>query len=210
LDGRTEDVEPRQTDGPASATLFGLVPAAGRSRRMGRDKRLVRWRGRCALEHTVESLRQGGITEVIVVLEPGSPCAALDGLRACTLVTNPLPERGMLSSIRAGLEHLPPTACAVAVLPGDHPFVPADGVRALIRFYFDRHPLLLAPQYGQRRGHPLIIDRTLFAAASSCSDDIGLRQLLALEADRLVLLPLDYPEAENDLDRPEDLERLER
>jgi CTP:molybdopterin cytidylyltransferase MocA len=176
---------------------------------MGRDKRRLPFRGATVLETTVGSLRQGGVSPVVVVLEPDSPCRSLPGLTEAILVVNPDPRRGMLSSIREGLRAVPPEACAAAVLPGDHPFVPPTAVAALLRFYEEHRPLLLAPCYAGRRGHPLILDRALFAEAAACDDAVGLRELLQRRAQEVLELPLDAPGAEDDLDRPEDLLRLE-
>ena len=188
--------------------VAGLVPAAGASRRMGQDKRRLIHRGRAVLEHTVASLLGGGADPVVVVLEPGSPCSALAGLSQTIRVVNPAPERGMLSSIRVGLAGVPEVAQAVAVLPGDHPFVPPAAVAALVAYYRQHRPLLLAPRYGARRGHPLIIDRSLFAEASACDDAVGLRQVVRRREADLVTVPLDYPGAEQDLDTPRDLSLL--
>lgn len=194
---------------PAPA-VAGLVPAAGSSRRMGRDKRrLTTPGGLTVIEATVASLRQGGADPVIVVLEERSPCRELSGLEGATLAVNPAPERGMLSSILVGLDRVPDAAAAVAVLPGDHPFVPAGAVRALLRCFALERPLLLAPRYRGRRGHPLLVARALFDEARACDPGVGLRQLVQRRAADLIELDLDYDDAaEQDLDTPEDLERL--
>jgi molybdenum cofactor cytidylyltransferase len=193
----------------AARVVAGLVPAAGASRRMGRDKRRVPTRGRTVLEATVECLRQGGVDPVIVVLEERSPCRDLPGLQDVVLAVNTAPERGMLSSILIGLDAVPPSAAGVAVLPGDHPFVPAAAVQALVRCFIRERPLLLAPRYRGRRGHPLLIARALFDEARACDPGVGLRQLVHHRAAGLVQLDLDYPaETEQDLDLPEDLDRL--
>ena len=60
-----------------AARIVGLVPAAGASRRMGRDKRCLRCGEGTVLEATVGSLVQGGVSRVVVVLEPASPAASL-------------------------------------------------------------------------------------------------------------------------------------
>ncbi len=193
-----------------SITIAGIVPAAGSSRRMGRDKRRLPRRGGTVLEATVGSLLQGGVSPVVVVLEADSPCRTLPGLAEAILVVNPDPDRGMLSSIREGLRAVPVQACAAAVLPGDHPFVPPAAVAALVGFYERHRPLLLAPCYAGKRGHPLILDRALFAEAAACDDAVGLRQLLHRRTADLLEMPFDAPGADDDLDRPEDLVRLDR
>lgn len=189
--------------------IAGLIPAAGASRRMGRDKRRIPYRGATVLETTVASLRDGGLAPLLVVLEPDSPCRALGGLADVQLVQNPAPRRGMLSSIRCGLAALGAEVDAVAVLPGDHPFVPAAAVRALARCFDRQRPLLLVPRYGQRRGHPLVLARELLDEAAACDDEVGLRQLVQRRRQDLVELKLPYQEADHDLDRPADLSRLE-
>jgi len=189
--------------------VAGLIPAAGASHRMGQDKRRLRHRGKTLLENTIEALADGGANPVLLVLEPSSPCAQLPGVSQVTVVVNPAPERGMLSSIRVGIEALPSTVSAVAVLPGDNAFVPAAAVAALLRHYAEHRPLLLAPRYAQGRGHPLIIDRRLFEEATACDDAVGLRQLVRRREADLELLSLDYDGAEQDLDLPEHLERLD-
>jgi CTP:molybdopterin cytidylyltransferase MocA len=103
---------------------------------------------------------------------------------------------------------VPAEADAVAVLPGDHPFVPVAAVAAL-RLHFHAHrPPLLVPLYEGRRGHPLILARALFDEAAACDDAVGLRQLLRRREADLVTLELGFPEAERDLDTPEDLSLL--
>ena len=190
--------------------IAGLVPAAGASRRMGQDKRRIPYRGATVLETTVGVLRHGGLGPLVVVLEPDSPCRHLAGLTGALLVENPAPERGMLSSIRVGLAALPREVDAVALLPGDHPFVPPEAVRALRDHFCQHRPLLLAPRYGDRRGHPLLLARELFAEAAACGDEVGLRQLVRHRRHDLAVLDLEHEGADDDLDRPEDLERLER
>ncbi len=50
--------------------IFAVVPAAGRSSRMGRPKLSLPLGGRTVLEHVVIALRQGGVDEVLVVVGP--------------------------------------------------------------------------------------------------------------------------------------------
>ena len=190
--------------------IAGLVPAAGASRRMGVDKRRLPYRGATVLETTVGALRAGGLWPLVVVLEPGSPCRELPALLDTVRVVNPAPERGMLSSIRVGLAALPAKVVAAAVLPGDHPFAPRQAVAALRDHFLEHRPLLLAPRYGDRRGHPLLLARELFAEAAGCDDEIGLRQLVWRHHQDLEVLELDHPGADDDLDHPGDLGRLKR
>lgn len=189
--------------------IAALVPAAGASRRMGRDKRRLPLGEHTVLEQTVAVLRRAGLSPIVVVLERDSPCRALPGLSDAIFVENPRPERGMLSSIRVGLAALPDAVEAVAVQPGDHPFVPVGAIEALAEHCRRERPRLLVPRYPDRRGHPLIIARALFAEAAACDDAVGLRQLLELHRDDLHVLGfLALSGADADLDTPQDYARL--
>ena len=201
---------------PTAAQVAGLVPAAGASRRLGRDKRRLPYRGSTLLETTVGTLRAAGLAPIVVVLEAESPCAEWGGLADCRLVINPAPERGMLSSLRCGLLALEAEAAiaAVAIQPGDHPFVSSGAVSALLAHYRRHEPALLLPRYPgrgprpSRRGHPLLIARRLFSAAIGCDDAVGLRQLLQRFPELIEELALDEAGAEDDIDSPEDLAHL--
>ena len=170
-------------------------------------------RGGTVLEVTVEALRRGGLSPLVVVLESDSPCRRLPGLADAWLLENPDPSRGMLSSIRIALEQLAlhrPALDAAAIQPGDHPFAPAEAIAALVARYALDRPALLRPRYPDRAGHPLFVSAALWEAARACDDAIGLRQLVRERAAELVELDLPHEGADDDIDRPEDLARLAR
>ena len=86
--------------------------------------------------------------------------------------------------------------------------MPAAAVAELAARFEQERPALLAPRYGERRGHPLFMGADLFAEAAACDDSVGLRQLVRRREGDLLEVLLDLPGADDDLDRPEDLERL--
>jgi CTP:molybdopterin cytidylyltransferase MocA len=52
-------------------SCLAVVPAAGRSRRMGRPKLLLPWGETTVIGATVAALHGGGIAEVVLVAPPG-------------------------------------------------------------------------------------------------------------------------------------------
>jgi molybdopterin-guanine dinucleotide biosynthesis protein A len=59
---------------PRSAPLVAIL-AGGQSRRMGRDKALVSWRGRPLLAHMVATARAAGASEVVISGDPAKYAA---------------------------------------------------------------------------------------------------------------------------------------
>src|SRR5207245_3833202 len=50
---------------------FGLIPAAGKSRRMGRPKLTLPLGERTVIEHVISAVLEGGVDNVLVIVGPG-------------------------------------------------------------------------------------------------------------------------------------------
>jgi len=182
-----------------------VVLAAGAGRRLGTvPKALLRVAdGRSFLEVIADCAQQGGASGVVAVLGPPHAAAielALPaGVRA---VMNLQPERGMLSSVQAGIAALAPAVEAALVWPVDLPYVKPETVRALLAGAPDK---LVLPQHDGRGGHPLRIPRSCFAELAALDPALGLRGLMAARPDRVVCLNVDDPGVLLDIDTPGDL-----
>lgn len=184
-----------------------VVLAAGAGRRLGTvPKALLRVAdGRSFLEVIAACARQGGASGVVVVLgPPHAPVierALPAGVRA---VVNSRPERGMLSSVQAGIAALAPAVEAVLVWPVDLPYVKPETVRGLLAGAPDK---MVLPQHAGRGGHPLRIPRSCFAELAALAPALGLRGLMAAHPDRVSRLSVDDPGVLLDIDTPDDLRR---
>jgi molybdenum cofactor cytidylyltransferase len=196
--------------------VVAIVPAAGASRRMGRDKLLLPWGDTVVIGSVLRALAQGGVGETVVVVRPDNPDLEL-WLRDAGVgsVINPAPERGMLSSIQAGLaalggaSELARHAVALLVCPADLPAVQAQTVSVLI----DRiatGSALAVPTFRGRRGHPLAVSAELVPEIPGLAPQIGLRQLVDRHRDALVEVHVEDRGAVRDLDTPADYENALR
>ena len=202
---------------PAAA----IVPAAGASRRMGRPKLLLPYGGGTVLGALVGALRAAGTSPIIVVAaaddaEVRAWCAAAAAAAAgeLKLALNAAPERGMLSSILAGLAALGGAGslaggrAALLVCPGDLPALRPDTVVELLRRREAAGAGLAVPVHRGRRGHPLAVAPALVPEIERLDPGRGLRQLLDLHPRELLCVEVDDPGCVADLDTPEDYERL--
>jgi molybdenum cofactor cytidylyltransferase len=118
----------------------------------------------------------------------------------------------MLSSILVGLEELASEEVAasddpIVIAPADLPTLSAESVRALLRAFRHLRPKLALPTFRGKRGHPLLIARSLIPDLHRLDPKIGLKQILDT-THRVLEVELDDPGIALDVDTPEDYERL--
>jgi CTP:molybdopterin cytidylyltransferase MocA len=187
-------------------TLGAVVPAAGLSLRMGREKVLLPF-GRSTMLGTVLSkLGAAGVERVVVVVRPDLAAAAEEARAAgAAVVVNPHPEGEMIVSIRLGLADLPAGLEAFFVWPADHPAVLASTIERLAARASRNRAVL--PVTNGRRGHPALVGMGLSAAIAAIPEQEGLRRLWRDRADAVEELAAEDPGILENLDDPEAYER---
>jgi molybdenum cofactor cytidylyltransferase len=178
---------------------------------MGRPKLLLPFRGDTILGSLVRALREGGVSEIVLVTAPGDEALQAWGTEAGVRVAvNPDPERGMLSTILEGIsalggaEALERRGEPLAVCPADLPAVLPSTIRKVLS---EQSPLVV-PSYRGRRGHPLVISPELIPEIESLHLDVGLRELLDRHPEDLRVVEVDDPGAVRDVDTPEEYRAL--
>ncbi len=197
--------------------LFGLIPAGGKSSRMGRPKLSLPLGGRTVLEHVIAALRDGGVEYVLVVVGPHVPelipYAAAAGALVCRL-TAATPD--MRATVQQGLRWLdhhlhPQPGDAWLLVPADHPTLEAGVVQALLRAHAENPSAsIIVPTYESRRGHPTLIGWKHVPAILALSADQGINGYLREQRPETLELPVSSAAILVDLDVPEDYERLRR
>ncbi|MEX2529209.1 MAG: nucleotidyltransferase family protein [Gemmatimonadota bacterium] len=142
--------------------MIGVIPAAGRSSRIGNPKPLLDADGASFLERTVGVLREAGIGTVFVgVREEGSPIGAMAGRTGARVVIPDDPDRGPVATLRAVVTEAREFAGACIFLPVDHPLVRPATIRELIERWRTTGRDLVVPVHRERRGHPILLGPTL-------------------------------------------------
>lgn len=194
---------------PDTFRAVAVVTAAGSAERFGGKKLLAPVEGESLLDHTIRSLLEGGVTEVIVVVgtdarrELERDVNAMNDSRVRP-VENPDPSRGMFSSIQVGVATA--NGDALVVLPGDMPYVRAETVRAVIAKYRER-PAIVSPRYKGKRGHPVVMPLSLRDEIAATAPSANLHEVIKHHQDERVDLDVEDAGVVRDVDTPADLER---
>ena len=193
--------------------VTALIPAAGRSSRMGTCKPLLPLGAETMLERVIGIARQAGIGTVLAVLGHDAdlllPVLARHNVRG---VINPDYEQGMFSSLRVGIRHLDRNCPAFFLMPADMPLIRPDTLRRLLTAYRAGAPdiLVCRPRYGNRRGHPPLISTALVSDLLVHDGAGGLRTLLARFESATRNVDVEDPGILIDLDTPVDLTTCRR
>lgn len=187
-------------------TLGAVVPAAGRSRRMGRDKILLPFGGSTMLETVLARLSEAGVRRRVVILRSDAVEAErLARAAGADVVVNPDPDGEMLASIRLGIESLAGSVEAFFVWPADHPAVRVETLRALASLA--SRELAVIPVFSGVRGHPAVVGADLAADVAQIPANAGLRQLWRSRGAVVRELAVEDPGVLENLDDPAAYER---
>ncbi len=183
-----------------------VVPAAGSAERFGGRKLLTLVHGEPLIDRTIDSLLNGGVEQVIVVLGPDADelkrdVNELNDARVWTVV-NPDPARGMFSSIQAGLAEA--EGDALVVLPGDMPFVESATV-AILLDVFTAQRAIVSPRFEGKRGHPVVLPPVLREEIRAADPASNLHEVLKRHPDLRVDVDVTDPGVIRDVDVVGDL-----
>ena len=186
--------------------VFGILLAAGGSKRLGSPKQLLEVNGKALINYILELalgskvddwlLVLGGNRDKITsVLHPGN----------YTICIAPNWEDGMGSSLSAAIRYARGIGYrpkAYLILVCDQPFLSTQHLDTLL-LEWDRHNKLIASTYNGRTGAPAIIPSIYADQLIRLQGDQGARHILR----RHVEIQIEFEKGALDLDTPEDYEK---
>jgi molybdenum cofactor cytidylyltransferase len=193
--------------------VVGLVLAAGRSRRMGSPKALLRLGGASFLERVCAALREGGCDGVVVVAGPtgeaGADAVAAAAVAAgAEVLRNPEAGAEQIDSLRRALRALGDEPAAAVVSPVDVPAAGAAVVAALIDAWRRRDAPIVLPSHGGRDGHPALFARGVWPELLAGPLPEGARTVIHADASRVARVEVGVAAVLHDVDTPDDYRRL--
>lgn len=198
-----------------SRVVIGAVLlAAGAGSRIGhRPKSLLELGGVPLIRRQLIALSGAGVDEVVVVL--GHHADAIEPVVQTfpvTLVRNPRPDDGQVSSQRIGLAALTGKLDAVIVALADQPLLNAQDITALIGAFKQRPEgtQVVVPQVRGERGNPVIFTAEVREDILAGQANVGCRQWQAAHAQAVHMFDTDNRRYRVDIDTPEDLAAFER
>lgn len=205
------DEKPAAADGPKRAPkIAGLLLAAGQSRRMGdENKLLAEVGGKPMAAHAADALNASSVESLTIVTgaEPERLRAAIQ-LCEANYVHNPDYAEGLSASLKRGIAALPEDVDGVVVCLADMPGVTAQAINRLIAAFDPAEGrAICAPTYRGKRGNPVLFARRFFAEMQDLAGDAGAKALIGAYEDLVVEVEMDDAAVLTDIDTPEALAR---
>jgi molybdenum cofactor cytidylyltransferase len=175
-----------------------IILAAGESRRMGRPKAFLPFRGGTFLTAIATTLgaRCSSVTAVFGFdASRLIPAAQALGVRA---VENPDYNLGMLTSLQAGLRTIPANTDTVLFTLVDHPAITLSTVDILLH---SKAPIAI-PRFDSKRGHPVLIRRPIVDEYLLEPSSAKARDVIDRHAAEIDYIEVDDPGISDDIDDP--------
>lgn len=181
--------------------FWGIILAAGASSRMGRLKWQVEIGGKSFLERALDCFSRAGIVDIYAVFREGEiPPGNF------TVLINPQPERGQLSSLKTALERIEPGRPFIMQLV-DRPLVSWKTIGAMLEAYDGQ---IIIPVYESRKGHPVVFPPDMREIILKTDDTLGIRGAIAAWTGEVKLLNADDEAVLWNIDTAEALEQYSR
>ena len=195
---------------PPGPRIAALLLAAGQSRRMGSNKLLEEIDSRPMVARTAQRLLASRARPIVAVL--GNQAEAVDdalGKLPVERVRNPAYAEGLSTSLKRGLEALPPDIDGVLVCLGDMPLVAGRDLDRLIAAF---NPLegraIIVPTRRGKRGNPVLWAKRFFPEMAELAGDVGAKHLIGEHAELVCEVEMDTDSVLVDIDTPDALADL--
>ena len=192
----------------------GIILAGGSSIRFGRPKQLLKLKGKYLLEYVLNAALGSELNHVVLVLghDYQKILQALDTRTTherLQVVINHRYLEGQSRSLQAGLLKIRQAFSSVMFLLGDQPMLDSNTIDHMLARFRHSGKDICVPVFKGKRGNPTIFNRVLYDQLMAIEGDIGARDIIRTNPERVLNIELDDPFCFFDIDSQKDFENLQ-
>jgi len=186
--------------------ISAIILAAGESKRMGRPKMLLSWGKSTVLGQVISTFQEAGIENILVITGGAHEQVeqVIEQYGARSVFNNQFANGEMLSSLQLGLEAQSSQMQATLIGLGDQPQVQTGTVQLICEIFKQQKSRLIVPSFQKRRGHPWLVERSLWQELLEMKSPQSPRDFLNGHANEIDYVEVDTASILADLDTPED------
>ncbi len=194
-----------------ATTISAIVLAAGLSRRMGSEnKLLLKFKTESILKTTIRNLLAADVDEIIVVLGHEADLVA-EEIKEFKVksVLNPTFQNGMNGSIKKGINTAGENANAFMICLADQPLISSKVYNTIIENfkheYSKDNRIIQVPYFKSHRGNPACFSAIYKDKLMNNPSQSGARQVIEENIEKMIKITLDEESILLDIDYPNDL-----
>lgn len=182
-----------------------ILIAAGASRRFGvADKLRANYHDQPLITHALALYQTANFSQRILVTRPDSGLEQLPQAACFHHVSNPQADKGMGTSIAAGMKAVS-EARHVLIALADMPNIQPQTITRLLTATQTEGRSIIVPTFEGKDGHPVIFGAAHFAALTALDADTGGRDIIRKNPSSVMRLAVDDAGVVFDIDTREEL-----
>ncbi|MFK7777721.1 MAG: nucleotidyltransferase family protein [Gimesia sp.] len=196
--------------------LFAIIPAAGKSRRMGTHKLLLSLGKETVIQRLVRALNASFVTKIIIVARKDDLLLKehISGMNV-QLIQPEIDPPDMKASVQIALDSInthdrPVDEDGWLLIPADHPVLNGPLIASLYHVWENSNASILIPTFQGRKGHPAFFRWPVSKEVFQLREDQGINALWNNHSLQPELMECNHPEILIDLDTPEDYEYVKQ
>lgn len=184
--------------------ISAIILAAGYSRRMGKNKLLLEYRGKSLIQGTIDTILQCGFSEIILVGRE-EEVIEIGNNNGLVVIKNQNADKGISESIKLGVVHAKETD-GYMFFTADQPFLDINIIKGLIREFIEDTSYIIVPKCDVRRGNPVIFPPSFKEDFLKLQGDVGGKTIINKNLDRVKFIEISDSWSLFDVDTHENYE----
>ena len=171
--------------------ISAIVLAAGQSKRMGGDNKLMKkYNKKYLINHIIGTLIKSKVNKIIVVLgfQKSKVRKITVKNKKINFVFNKNYKTGMASSIKTGLKEISKRSIGFLIVQADMPLVSKKIIDSLCYSIRNNNKEIVAPIYKSNMGNPIGFKRSMTRILNKTSGDSGAKKMIKRNKKNLSLI----------------------
>lgn len=181
--------------------------ASGFSSRMKEDKLLMKIGGVTLIDRVIASCVDSRLGDIILIYRTDEvrDIALNQGIKA---IKNENADKGQSESVKLGAKNADQNSKGIMFIVGDQPFLDAATIDTIISEFEVYSEKVIIPIFGERKGSPTIFPSSLRSELESLEGDIGGRDVIRKNLDKVKYINIENHKAGMDMDTQEDYKKM--
>lgn len=183
-----------------------IIMACGESKRMGKNKLLLEYKGKKIVEHVIDKVSSCNFNSILVI------CNNEEIIKICkdrniSTIYNSKWNLGQSESIKIGINNSPKSD-GYAFFTADQPLINVETINLLLYEFSDNKDSIIVPNYKGKRGTPVIFSDKFKKNLLELEGDVGGRVIIKENPSNTRFIDVENEFVLWDIDTREDYKKL--